>query len=809
MQLQMAARMVDFKGLKNSSSAALIACLVVALCAAFGNRIASAAKSNDKTATASDEKAAKDGKNNDAVAEWDAAPEAPATAAQPADAPPAAETQPAVAPPADAPGAAPLAAPDLGDGRLIRVRLPLSGNADAHIITAIHRVVGELTRLPRRSNQRPTLVLELVSQARHAGHGEGTDFTRALSLANYLTQPELSAVKTVAYVPRTIKGHGVLIALACEEIVMSAEAEIGEAAIDADGSRAIDPKIVSAYREVAAARRTVPEAVALGMVDRRRGILKVDTDDGIEFIGKDELAALKKNHTIASQDTVVTPGSLALFTGRQGREFGFVKLLANDNESLARGLGLAPEALKQDQSQLGDWRPVMVRVDGPITRRKVSQIKTLIGSELRDHQVNWIGIAIDSAGGDLEECKDLASVLADLDPDEVQTVAYVPVEASGGAALVALACNQLVMQPEAHLGGKGTVAIDRKTLEAARGPLQNLASKNPSHSWSLMAAMIDPGVELFSFQNSNTGEVRYLSNEERNALPDKNDWKQGVRIKAAGEPLRLSSKRAQELEIATHVVVSADEFKQIYGFTNDVRTAEPNWALELVEALSSPALAVLLLVIGFVGIYIELHAPGTGVGGFVAALAFLLFFWSNFLHGTAGWLEVLLFVGGVFCVLLEVLVIPGFGIFGLGGGAMMLIALVLASQTFVLPRTESQLAELRHSLTIVAAAMVLVISTSIALRRYLPNAPVFRTLLLAPTPEEDLVDLDYRESLVDFSHLVGESGVASTNLMPSGKADFNGELVDVIADGLPIDRGTPVVVVKTRGNRVVVRRADA
>jgi membrane-bound serine protease (ClpP class) len=91
----------------------------------------------------------------------------------------------------------------------------------------------------------------------------------------------------------------------------------------------------------------------------------------------------------------------------------------------------------------------------------------------------------------------------------------------------------------------------------------------------------------------------------------------------------------------------------------------------------------------------------------------------------------------------------------------------------------------------------------------LPNAPVFRTLLLAPTPEEDLVDLDYRESLVDFSHLVGESGVASTNLMPSGKADFNGELVDVIADGLPIDRGTPVVVVKTRGNRVVVRRADA
>ena len=70
-----------------------------------------------------------------------------------------------------------------------------------------------------------------------------------------------------------------------------------------------------------------------------------------------------------------------------------------------------------------------------------------------------------------------------------------------------------------------------------------------------------------------------------------------------------------------------------------------------------------------------------GIGGFVSAVAFMLFFWSKFLHGTAGWLEVLLFLGGVCFLLLEVLVLPGFGIFGLGGGAMILASLVLASQT--------------------------------------------------------------------------------------------------------------------------------
>jgi membrane-bound serine protease (ClpP class) len=169
-----------------------------------------------------------------------------------------------------------------------------------------------------------------------------------------------------------------------------------------------------------------------------------------------------------------------------------------------------------------------------------------------------------------------------------------------------------------------------------------------------------------------------------------------------------------------------------------------------------------------------------------------------------------LFLAGICFLLFELLVLPGFGIFGFGGGAMILASLVLASQTsFVLPKTESQWAELRSSLTMVAAALVCVVAAAIVLRRYLPRAPLFRTMLLNPTPEEELADLDYRETMADFSHLVGQQGMATTNLMPSGKADFDGQLVDVIVEGMPIDRGQAVVVVKARGNRVVVRAIEA
>lgn len=102
-----------------------------------------------------------------------------------------------------------------GDGRLIRVRLPLVGNADAHIKSAIQRAMDQFKQSPTSDGRRPILILELVPARRQGGFGEGTDFERAVSLARYLTSPELSAVKTIAYIPaldqraRCTGGHGV------------------------------------------------------------------------------------------------------------------------------------------------------------------------------------------------------------------------------------------------------------------------------------------------------------------------------------------------------------------------------------------------------------------------------------------------------------------------------------------------------------------------------------------------------------------------------------------------------------------------
>ena len=393
-----------------------------------------------------------------------------------------------------------------GDGRLIRVRLPLVGNADAHIKSAIQRAMDQFKQSPTSDGRRPILILELVPARRQGGFGEGTDFERAVSLARYLTSPELSAVKTVAYIPRSIKGHGVLVAMACEEIVMHPEAEIGEAGVDEDDRRAIEPGVVSIYQQIAADRRTVPEAIALGMLDRRAEVLKVETDQGTEFVLRDDLAALKQNHTIVSEEVLVTRGSLGNFYG-SSRTRVWVREAAwrPTPTRSASGLGLPPEDVIEDQSLVGDWRPVMLELEGPITPRKVRQLQTLIGNEINDHHVNWIGLRIDSTGGDLEDCLQLANTLAELDSNEVRTVAYVPVEASGGAALVALACDQLVMQPDAHVGGKGSVELDRSTVDAGTIAIRDSLAGEADQSWSLLSALVDPELEVFSLSEHRDG----------------------------------------------------------------------------------------------------------------------------------------------------------------------------------------------------------------------------------------------------------------------------------------------------------------
>jgi membrane-bound ClpP family serine protease len=155
---------------------------------------------------------------------------------------------------------------------------------------------------------------------------------------------------------------------------------------------------------------------------------------------------------------------------------------------------------------------------------------------------------------------------------------------------------------------------------------------------------------------------------------------------------------------------------------------------------------------------------------------------------------------------LEFLVLPGYAIFGLGGGILVLISLILASQTSrEFPQNAYQLGELQRSLLTIAGAAAGFIVIAVLLQKWLPSAPILSQMYLAPPSGEEAQTISRREAMVDLGDLHGARGTAATQLTPSGKARFADRLVDVITDGDVIHRGAEIEVVEIVGNRIVVR----
>ncbi len=488
-------------------------------------------------------------------------------------------------------------------------------------------------------------------------------------------------------------------------------------------------------------------------------------------------------------------------------ELRFVSYLADDRQKVATALGLPPSACCADPSLGGRWRPVQVPIRSVISPALGEQTIRKIKDQVENSNVNFVCIWIDSAGGSPESSLQLANYLAELDPAKVRTVAYIPGQARGDAALIALACDQVVMGPGALLGGSGERVMQPEDVLQVRRTLQDFTLKKKQVSWSLPVAMVDPALRVFRYTNQASGQKEAFSEDEVRELPDKAAWKQGELLTTNLAPLQLTGTRAEELGLAWHLADNFKEFKQLYGLEHDVELVEPGWADFLDQRAFRAGDAGFLLFIGLAGIITEIYAPGHGIGGFIALVSFMLYFWIQHLHGTAGWLEVMLFVAGVACLLLEIFVLPGFAIFGLGGGLMIIASLVLASQTFIIPRNDYQFEQMKNTGLMISGAVVGAAIAAVALRRYLPHTPGLNRIMLPPPSIIEREETALRESLVDFSDLLGQRGITTTPLFPSGKARFNGRLVDVIARGEVIDRGVEVVVAEVRGNHVVVQSA--
>jgi membrane-bound serine protease (ClpP class) len=166
-----------------------------------------------------------------------------------------------------------------------------------------------------------------------------------------------------------------------------------------------------------------------------------------------------------------------------------------------------------------------------------------------------------------------------------------------------------------------------------------------------------------------------------------------------------------------------------------------------------------------------------------------------------------LFLGGVVLLVVEIFVLPGFGVAGFAGLACIFVAIGLAAIPDVtgkdeipVPKTDFLVDMAVHLLAGAAGAIAL----AFALARHLPKVPFLRGLALAPAAPQTGSAVGTAPGAPPHA-LVGRTGVAETQLRPAGRARIDGKHVDVVAEGAFVQPGTPVRVVAVRGNLVTVR----
>lgn len=354
-------------------------------------------------------------------------------------------------------------------------------------------------------------------------------------------------------------------------------------------------------------------------------------------------------------------------------------------------------------------------------------------------------------------------------------VAFVDNNAASAGALIALACDSVYMRKDATMGavtvvnGTDGAAMPDKYQSYMRAMMRATAEshgKDSSGNWRrnpiIAEAMVDPRVSV-------------------------------PRLIDSTRVLTFTAGEAVKWKFADGTAESIDEVMTSIGAPDyRLKRFSPTWVDNLLGFFTNPAVQGILIMLIIGGIYFELQTPGMGFPSVVAIMAAVLYFLPLYLTGIASSWLVLLFLIGLLLLLLEIFVIPGFGIAGIAGAVLIAASLFigLLENFSVTPGSFNmhvvRNATLTFILAIAAATGIIVFLSS----KYAPKVlSIHSELTHCQNVEDGYIGVDTAPA-----QLVGQNGIAETDMRPGGKVVVNGETFDAISLKGFIEAGTEITV---------------
>jgi membrane-bound serine protease (ClpP class) len=408
-------------------------------------------------------------------------------------------------------------------------------------------------------------------------------------------------------------------------------------------------------------------------------------------------------------------------------------------------------------------------IEGEIDLGLIPYVKRVI-SEAEKNKASAVIFKVNTFGGRVDAATEIKDAILNTD---VLTIAYIDKRAISAGSLISLSCKKIAMSPGSSIGA--TTVVDasgvkqsEKAQSYMRSEMRATAERNGRRT-DIAEGMVDESIVVEGLSDS-----LHL--------------------------ITLTANEAVKYDMADTIANNLDEVLASFNLGNaELVSLDESWLESVVRFLNNPIVSSLLIMIGLVGLFTEIKTPGWGLPGTAALIALALFFGSGFLLDIASVFEILLFIAGVVLLVLEIFVIPGFGIAGISGIILIFagIFLSLLSDFPIIDGDMIMFAIVQLALTLLASIAFIAI-----LWKTLPKTKMFHQLVLDTS---ETTELGYVSNPIYIS-LLNMEGKALTDLRPSGTAIINDARVDVVTFGNYIEKGSAIIVKQVEGTRVVVER---
>ena len=414
-------------------------------------------------------------------------------------------------------------------------------------------------------------------------------------------------------------------------------------------------------------------------------------------------------------------------------------------------------------------------------------------AQANDEKADAVLIHMNTYGGEVLYADSIRTKIIN---SKIPVYVFIDNNAASAGALIAIACDKIYMRKGASIGAATVVnetgvQMPDKYQSYMRATMRSTAESHGKDT------IINGNDTIYKWKRDPL--IAEAMVDDRTVIPN---------IIDSGKTLTFTALEAVKYGYCEGIAESVDEVltKNLQYSNYELVAFEPTLLDNIKGFLMSSIIQGLLIMLIIGGIYFELQTPGIGFPLGVAITAAVLYFAPLYIDGLASNWEILIFIIGLVLLGIEIFVIPGFGIAGISGIALIVTGLTLSMLNNVdFDFKPVNTADIGKALLTVISGIALSFTLIIYISSKIGTKGVFSKLALKASMDNTS---GYVGVSMDELKLVGKTGFASTVLRPSGKVSVDGVVFDAISEDGFIEKGMKVSVSKYEAGQIHVNKMD-